>query len=182
MTTPIGHSLTGIAVFLTTAGSEQRKSFMLFALIMAAALAPDIDYFPILWGDLLSANAGHQGFTHSLIFSTSTALILAAAAALLKLGRYLPLLPFFIASAWSHLLLDLLTYDGREPVGIMLLWPWEQRFHSPLEIFGGFAKGSFADMVSWHNFTVVAGEIMILAPIAIGVWLLALKKRRGLQG
>ena len=177
MTTPIGHSLAGVIVFLMGSGLGIRRSLWLFVLLLAAATASDIDYFPILWGDLAAANLGHQGLTHSLIFATAVALVLAATAAAVRLGGFVRLLPFFIAAAWSHLLLDMLTYDGNAPVGIMLLWPWEVRFHGPVEVFGGFAKASFADMLSWHNALVIGGEIAILGAVALAVWLVAVRRR-----
>jgi membrane-bound metal-dependent hydrolase YbcI (DUF457 family) len=86
----------------------------------------------------------------------------------------LRLYPFVLAAMLSHYILDFLTYDGREPFGIPLLWPFsDSRFNSPLPVFGGFAKGSFSDFVSVHNLGVLAGEVLVLGIPALALWWLA---------
>jgi len=124
----------------------------LLALLMAAAIIPDIDLFPLLWGDMAAANSNHQQFSHSLLFTAAVALLITLAASLLGCGRFLRLSPYFIAAAWSHLLLDMLTHDSHEPIGIMLFWPFsDTRFNSPVSLFGGLAKSRLEDLISWHN-------------------------------
>jgi inner membrane protein len=181
VTTPIGHSLAGFIVFLFARLRELRHPLALFLIILAVAFAPDIDYLPILWGDLSTAHAWHQGFTHSLLFTGAAALAAAVAAAAFGISPMLRFLPFALGAAWSHLLLDFLTYDGREPVGILLFWPWGQRFHSPVEVFGGFAKESFAAMVSLHNLYVILREVVILGAVALLLWWVLARGERGAQ-
>jgi membrane-bound metal-dependent hydrolase YbcI (DUF457 family) len=179
MTTPAGHALFGLAVFLTTPGTNRRAALILLALLLAAAFTPDADLFPLLWGDLSTANQLHQHVTHSLLFTAAAALALALAARLLGCGDFIRLSPYFIAAAWSHLLLDLLTSDTREPIGVMLLWPFSNaRFSSPVSIFGGLAKSRPEELISWHNAGVIAGEILVLAPLVIAVWLLRVRRMR----
>ncbi len=177
MTTPAGHALMGLAVFLATPGGGRRRGLILLGLLLAAALAPDVDLFPLLWGDLDAANQLHQGITHSLLLAGAAAALLTLAASALGCGSPLLLLPFFLASAWSHLLLDLLTGDSREPIGIPLLWPFSgAHFSSPVSIFGGVIKGRFEHLLSWHNLTVVAGELLVLVPLVAALWLLRLRR------
>lgn len=173
MTTPAGHSLFGLAVFLATPAAGRNAALILLALLMAAAFIPDVDLFPLLWGDLDGANSSHQHFTHSLLFTAAVALVLSFVASKLGCGRFLHLSPYFVASAWSHTLLDMLTEDTREPIGIELFWPFsDARFSSPVSFFGGLAKSRMEDLLSWHNVQVVAGEIIILTPLVFAVWLM----------
>lgn len=175
MTTPVGHSLIGLIVFLITPHSGRREALVIFVIMMIAALAADVDLFPMLWGDLTTAKALHQHITHSLAFTALAGLFLAFLAARITKRAFLGLLPFFVAASWSHLLLDYFTLDTREPVGIMLLWPFsDARFNSSFPLFGGFSKSSFGDIFSWQNAGVVLGEIAVLAPVVIVVWLLYL--------
>ena len=70
-----------------------------------------------------------SNFSHSLLFTAAAGLVVAVVAALLGCGPFLRLSPYFLAAAWSHVLLDFLTIDTREPVGIMPFWPLsEARF------------------------------------------------------
>ena len=177
MTTPAGHFLFGLGVFLSTPRTSRRVTFILLALLMAAAIIPDIDLFPLLWGDMAAANSNHQQFSHSLLFTSAVALLITLAASLLGCGRFLRLSPYFIAAAWSHLLLDMLTHDSHEPIGIMLFWPFsDTRFNSPVSLFGGLSKSRLEDLISWHNLGVVAGELMVLAPLIVAIWELRLRR------
>jgi membrane-bound metal-dependent hydrolase YbcI (DUF457 family) len=180
MTTPAGHSLFGLAVFLAAPPTARKAALILLALLMVAAFIPDLDLLPILWGGLEAANNSHQQFTHSLLFTAVAALALAFVASMLRCGGFLRLTPYFIAAAWSHILLDFFTEDTRKPIGLDLLWPFsDARFSSPVSIFGGLAKSRMEDLLSWHNVQVVAGEIMVLAPLVAAIWLLRLRRERG---
>jgi membrane-bound metal-dependent hydrolase YbcI (DUF457 family) len=182
MTTPAGHSLFGLAVFLATPMTGRKAALILLVLLMAAALIPDIDLLPVLWGGLAAANNSHQQFTHSLLFTAAGGLALAFIASRLGSGGFLRLSPYFLVAAWSHILLDLLTEDTRPPVGLELFWPFsDARFTSPISVFGGLAKSRVEDLLSWHNFQVVGGEIMVLAPLVIALWLLRLRRARASQ-
>jgi membrane-bound metal-dependent hydrolase YbcI (DUF457 family) len=179
MTTPAGHSLFGLAVFLAAPVTRRKAALILLVLLMGAAFIPDIDLMPVFWGGLDAANNSHQHFTHSLLFTAAAGLALAFIASRLGSGGFLRLSPYFIAAAWSHILLDLLTEDTRLPVGLELFWPFsDARFTSPVSIFGGLAKSRVEDLLSWHNFQVVAGEVLVLAPLVIALWLLRLRRAR----
>jgi inner membrane protein len=171
MTTPLGHSLSALIVWLTSPPGR-RKGLILLALLAFAALLPDFDYFPAIWGDLELANLNHQGFSHSLLFAALSSVALAYVAKWLGCGPVLRVYPLVLVASLSHLLLDYLTYDGREPVGVVLLWPFSNaRFYSPVTIFGGVTKGNFSDFFSLHNLRVIGLELLILAPLAILVWI-----------
>lgn len=176
MTTPVGHTLFAFIINLTAPRKGRKESLLLFGVLVLAALVPDFDYFPVLWGDFTLANLNHQGFTHSVFFALLASVALAYVASWLGCGKPARLFPFVFSASLSHLLLDYLTFDGRDPVGIMLLWPFsDARFNSPVSVFGGIIKGSFSEIVSAHNVGVVLQEVLVLAPVAFLVWIIAIR-------
>lgn len=176
MTTPAGHTLFAFIAYLLAPHKGRKESLFLFGVLLFAAMLPDFDYFPVLWGDFTLANLNHQGFSHSILFALLAAIALAYVAGWLRCGKSMQLLPFILTASLSHLLLDYLTFDGRDPIGIMLLWPFsDARFNSPVSIFGGIIKGSFSDVVSLHNVGVVLQEILVLGPVALVVWFIAVR-------
>ena len=173
MTTPIGHSLFAVSLYWL-ARLRQHGGVILLLVLVFAAMVPDIDYYPLLWGDLQLANYNHQGFTHSLVFVLLVSVGIALIGQWLGAGKATRLYPFVVLAAASHLMLDFLTFDGREPVGIPLLWPFsDARFNAPMSIFGGFAKSSFGAMLSAHNLGVIGREILILGIPTLVIWLVA---------
>ena len=173
MTTPIGHSLFALSLYWL-ARLRERGGLVLLVVLIFGALAPDIDYFPLLWGDLHLANLNHQGFTHSLVFALIVSVGIAIVGSWFGAGKATRLYPFVLLACVSHLLLDYLTFDGREPVGIPLLWPFsDARFNFTGGIFGGFSKGSFGDIFSVYNLGVIGREILILGLPTLAIWLLA---------
>lgn len=176
MTTPVGHTLFAFIVHLTAPHKGRKESLLLFGVLVIAALAPDFDYFPLLWGDFTLANLNHQGFSHSIFFALIAATALAYVAHWLGCGKTSHLFPFVFSASLSHLLLDYLTFDGREPIGIMLLWPFsDARFNSPFSVFGGIIKDSFSEIVSLHNLGVVLQEALVLFPVVLLVWFIAVR-------
>jgi len=171
MPTPVGHTLAGIAVWLFSRAAASRRSLVLLFFLWVAAVAPDIDYFPVFWGDLELANLNHQHYTHSIFFSLLSATALSIVAKWFLPGSTaLKLFPLMLIAALSHQFFDYLTYDGRDPVGIPLLWPLDMRFNSPVSVFAGVAKGSFSDVVSLHNAFVIAREILLVGVVVLLGW------------
>lgn len=182
MTTPAGHTLFAFVAYLLAPHKGRKESLLLFAVLLFAAMLPDFDYFPVLWGDFTLANLNHQGFSHSILFALLAATALSYIAGWLGCGRPMRLFPFVFIASLSHLLLDYLTFDGRDPIGIMLLWPFsDTRFNSPVSVFGGIIKGSLSDIVSLHNFGVVLQEVLVLGPVALVVWIVAVRVLKGDQ-
>lgn len=179
MPTPIGHGLFALALHFAAPESTPRRRFYFFLLLLIAALAPDFDYYPILWGDFQLANLNHQGFTHSLIFCLIAAVPLSIFGAWLACGPALRLYPWLATAAVSHVFLDYLTFDGRAPYGIPIFWPFtDERFNSPVSLFGGAIKGSLADLFSVHNAGVALREILWLGIPVVLVWFFVRRQRR----
>jgi inner membrane protein len=116
----------------------------------------------------------HRSMTHSV---TAVAVVLIVAAAVTgKVNRWR--IAIFCACAYaSHLLLDWLGRDLLPPYGLQVFWPFESPFFiSGLNLFAETERRSpFSVPTLLHNLRAAAQEIAILAPIAIGLYLVRVK-------
>ena len=170
MSTPIGHTVIGLTLFKLMPLADTNSKLISFLLVAIAANAPDLDFIPgILVGDF---NRYHQQYSHSLIFVGGFAVLVFL---LFFKQRDKRLQLGLVAGALyaSHLLIDLITYDGAQPVGLPLLWPFSsQLFHSPYTLFGGILHGqagdnfinALRDIMQLSNLKVVAIEIIVTLP------------------
>jgi membrane-bound metal-dependent hydrolase YbcI (DUF457 family) len=168
MPTPVGHALSGVAVYVATRRRESLlKDLPLAVACVGAALAPDLDF-------AVSPFAGrtyHHYFTHSLGFAAlfwAAAFLVARFAGRAAPGRDAALL----ATAFLfHVLLDLLAMDPSPPFGIRLLWPLSSAFYaSPVALFADIRRGSLAILFGLHNWWAAAREVLILGPVLALVW------------
>jgi hypothetical protein len=126
------------------------------ALVGLLASAPDLD---LLVGR-------HSRETHSL----GAAVIAASVAA----WRRWPFAStpariwIVVFAAWlSHPVLDALSVDRGEPIGVMLFWPFSsQFFHFGVDVFGAIERHWEHEGFVRQNVLSVLREIAILGPIA----------------
>jgi membrane-bound metal-dependent hydrolase YbcI (DUF457 family) len=155
MPSPIGHAL-GAAAAGWALGSE-RPSVRRTALLVAVGLAPDLD---LLFGT-------HSTYTHSV-----------GAVAIVTLIAWLATrdarLTAAVAAAWaSHLLLDWLGSDSRDPIGIMALWPFSTaHYQSGFYVFNAISRRYWMpEQFIWGNLKAAAREVAILLPVlALAYW------------
>lgn len=180
MATPIGHALAGFAVYGYYASKHNVPRSHLFVLCTVMALAPDLDLLPgLLVGNPILF---HQGITHSFGF----ALLISLGAAGIYACWGKPFAVIFMVSFLSyvsHLLLDFLGPDGREPYGTPLFWPISAAyFISPLPILPGVhhylssTSGStlefFYGVLTVHNLVAMAVEMLFVGPfLFLGKWI-----------
>ena len=177
MATPIGHSL--FALLIVKAGVNKAiLDWRWYALGAIAANAADFDFIPgIASGDI---NLYHQGFSHSAFIGVVFSLILCG---LFRFSRqhYRLATLSCLSAYYSHLFLDMLTADKREPIGIPLFWPVSmEHARLPWEIFHGVKHGipgdSFGDffsqLVTWHNLESLFVESLIFLPFFVVVTIL----------
>ena len=186
MSSPVGHSLIGLALGLAAVlprgrprewleAANRRKAFLLAAIV--AANAPDVDYLPgILVGRL---NEYHAYYTHTIGWVTLLAVGIAVVWKskvqsprsnvrrlwTLDLGLWT-----LVVAAFSHLLADFFTQDGKAPYGIMALWPFTDRFFiAPVQMFWRWQKADWSDIIhhASHNLAAAAMDVVFLLPVFV---------------
>jgi hypothetical protein len=165
MPSPLGHALAAAAAGWIAAPPDDRspagmaRAGALFAVLGAV---PDVDLL-FNW---------HQGPTHSLGAAVVAGLVAGAITRRARVG----------AAAWcayaSHVLLDWLGADTAPPFGVMALWPVSHDYYlSRLSVFAGVLRHYRPGFWSF-NLKAVAREVVILAPIAWGVFLMRTRVSR----
>ncbi|MFC1657198.1 metal-dependent hydrolase [Candidatus Moduliflexota bacterium] len=167
MTTPIGHSLTAIALwkaFRPRAGKVLFNPWLWLAVI--SANAPDLDFLPgLIAGDesIFHRSAGHStggaGIYGALVFGAVILITGKSRAALAASAIGLSLFG-------SHLLLDLFTRDPAPPYGMQLFWPFSREYHlSPRTFFPNLDRHPFDLSVVGRALPVAAFELVIFLPL-----------------
>ena len=184
MATPVGHSIIGLACGRfygsTTIGPSWR--WYLFAIV--AANAADFDFLPgLLIGDI---NRYHQLASHSIL----VALLFGGLVTLAAWRHTSNPVKWGVLSSIiyaTHLVVDCFTNDIRAPHGIPLFWPFSQEhFIMPVTLFGGVKHGVpgqsisvvIGEIFSWHNFKGIALEVVVLSPLLILSWAIAILRAR----
>jgi membrane-bound metal-dependent hydrolase YbcI (DUF457 family) len=188
MPSPIGHAIAGCAVVWGADLIDRRRSsYGLAATSAVVATLPDLD---------LLVPHFHRSATHSV---TAVLLVLIIAAAMtgevthLRAARYGGQarvraaryggqarwrVALVCAAAYAtHLLLDWLSADYFAPAGIQLFWPVSHRwFISGWDLFNQTERRQlFAPATIETNARAIAREVALLAPIALGLWLIRVK-------
>ena len=158
MSSPVGHALAGYAVGALIAGPADepgthklgtRGRILLFP---ALGCLPDIDF---LFGS-------HSTYTHSI--GAVMAVAVAAAVAFRLDWR---LVMACAAAYGSHLLLDWLGNDTSPPIGIMVLWPFDNGYYQvPVPIFMPVSRRYWLPNFWRHNALVVCIEVAVFGTIA----------------
>jgi hypothetical protein len=174
MPSPVGHILSGAALYLAGTSPQHRSNVTLGVTLMGSIL-PDFDFLPgILTGD---PAAFHHGVSHSLAFAVLFGVLLfvllrccrqktiATRAALLGTLAY-----------GFHVALDALSADQAVPI----IWPLSNvKFGIDLNVFGVFhhdrLKQGIRSVVRWDNLPAVTRELAVLG---IPVLLLFLWRER----
>jgi len=154
MPSPIGHALGAVAAgWLVRA---RRPTWRSTAVLVAVGLAPDLD---LLVGT-------HSTYTHSL---GAVAIVSIVSWVVTRDARWAAA----VGAAWaSHLLLDWLGTDTRDPIGIMALWPFSvAHYQSTLHLFDAISRRYWLpEQFIWGNLRAAAKEVALLLPIATAAW------------
>jgi inner membrane protein len=162
MPSPLGHALAGLTVHVLAArGRDELFEARRAAVIVAAALAPDLD----LLLRFVDGRNHHNQHTHSL---GAAVLAFAAGAIVLRHLRFArpTALALCAAVGWaSHIVLDYLNRDTNPPIGIMALWPLTDGYYKfPWPLFLDIGR-----TLEWatvgHNLVAAAWEACLLVPI-----------------
>ncbi|GLH72793.1 hydrolase [Geothrix limicola] len=162
MSSLFGHALAGLAISAAT--TQSRPPRRTWALAMACAVAPDLDWFTDFLGFADHSSLSHRGLSHSLL----AALLIAAAAMLLGFRDQLRSPRHWacmLMAAFSHGLLDACTFGG---TGVAFLLPfsaarfvcvWQPIFVSPIPLSG--------KLLDWLLFSLGTELVWIGIPAAL---------------
>ena len=162
MPSPIAHALAGLTVHVLASRTRgELRDVSRAALVVGAALAPDVDLF----FRFVDGRNHHNNETHSLGFALLAGMAGATAFPLLRFAR-----PYALALAaslaWtSHVLLDYLNRDTNPPIGLLALWPWSAAYYKfPWPLFMDI--GRTLDLTTLrHNLVAAAWEACVLGPL-----------------
>jgi inner membrane protein len=173
MPTIISHTAVPIAIGLGL-GREVVSPRLLLA-GMAASILPDLDVLAFHLDIAYSAQLGHRGFSHSLLFAVILAAIAALCSSRLKALRFTAF-AFVFAAAASHGLLDMLTNGG---LGVAYLWPFsDQRFFFSGQVIQ-VSPLSLRRLLGPAGFVVFKSELLwVWLPATIALFALLLSRRR----
>jgi len=184
MSSPIGHSLAGWVIASFRSRSLKPTNLKELALYIFIANTPDLDFIP---GALIGQpNLYHHGISHSIGAGLICAMVMAFLITIRNKKRLWREFLFIFAIFGSHLLLDLISVDGRLPLGIPIFWPLTDHYfmipilppvmHSVLD--NATMTQFLADVFSLHNLYVVGLEILLTVPFALLIhWRLRKKTR-----
>lgn len=179
MPSPLLHAASGAAILVLERRTWETRRWRTATLVLAAALLPDFDF--VIGLLLRDPNRFHAEFTHTLGFSLLVAAVFGFAA-----GRHrLRAAVLCLAAAFSHDLLDALTSDTREPLGVSLFWPLrDARFSFPLlpGVRHGFDHATVTEFLravfSLANLRTLGIEFLAGALLIAGAWALGAAWRR----
>jgi inner membrane protein len=162
MSSLFGHALAGLTI--SGAFTKAKPPRRMWALAMACALAPDLDWFTRFLKLPASTSLAHRGMSHSLV----AALLIATGAMLIGFRSQLRSPRHWgcmLAAAFSHALLDACTFGG---TGVAFLLPfsdarfvciWQPIFVSPIPLSG--------KLLDWLLFSLGTEAIWIGIPASL---------------
>ena len=174
MCSPLGHSLLALGLGALQGRTGDGRAWLGFCLF--TGIAPDLDIL-VGWalGDI---NGYHHLGSHSLFAAMLYGLL-----TWLAIPLFPPGLPDRMRWARAgfviycgHILLDLVTFDGSEPVGMQLMWPFSDAFHiAHFTIFPPFRHDTVGgdmllmidSMTGPENLHTVAVELLVLVPVLL---------------
>ncbi len=148
--TPVAHTSLAILGFELI---DEKKNYLSFLYLVLLSNFPDID---LLINLLLprGVNFQHQLYTHNIFFVLFTIFLLFP---LFKTKRD-RLILFFLG--FSHLIIDLIVIDLKEPIGFRLFYPLYNKYFN-FGFFPTFYKANLSYIFSLHNLFVVLLEALI---------------------
>src|SRR5919109_1191829 len=134
MPSSVAHSMAGYVIYRATSGDTSRLEWRRLFFYCICSSLPDLDFIP---GFLLGApNKFHHGVSHSLGFAFGFGLCMSLILLFAKNQNALRNFVIFFSLYFSHVLLDLLSYDSSPPYGVPALWPITDNYYiSPISVF-----------------------------------------------
>jgi membrane-bound metal-dependent hydrolase YbcI (DUF457 family) len=176
MPSPVGHAIAGLTIHVLTARTRgERIDWRRAAIVMGAALAPDLD----LAFRFVDGRNHHGQETHSVGMAIVAGGVALGIAILLRRSRALAF-SLAVGLAWaSHVLLDYLNVDTHPPIGILALWPVSTAYLKfPWPIFLDVGRTLDLGTIR-HNALAAAWECAILLPMLAWAWRFRTRREGG---
>lgn len=181
MASPIGHTLSGLALYAAARGRgrggwpplEEGLG------VLAASNLPDLDLVAgLMAGD---SSRWHHQYTHSLLFALTVSICIYLAAVLVKKSSNSGLRWALLGGALVllHLFLDLFTLDLHPPIGLQVFWPFKEGYYAaPWPILERVERGwpSVRLLKVW--FAIGFREVLIFGPILMATLFWKRKDRK----
>jgi hypothetical protein len=186
MCSPVGHALAALGVGAARGNVVITPSYIAFCLF--SGIAADLDFL-VGWY-LGNINGYHHLGSHSLVAAGSYGLV-AGILCTFWFGNG------YRARVWgvtgglgylSHIILDMLSRDESDPVGLQLFWPFSETFYAlPVFVFPKFlheAEGSdmtglIIGLFNSHNLFTIMIELVLFLPVT--VYLLRRSNRNNIE-
>ena len=176
MALPIVHATAGYLIYRLDRRREPAPSaapdWGRAVAFMALANLPDVDF--LLGFALGQPGDFHRGVSHTVVAALVVGMLLATVTWWRQRGAWWPAALTFTAVYASHLVVDAMTIDAREPAGAPFFWPVSDAyFMFPFTIFneilidGRSRVGFIASIVQWPTVPVLAREAMLAAVTVI---------------
>lgn len=169
MPSPVAHSLAGYVMYRAASQSRNHFEWKMLVLYCASSLLPDLDFIP---GFLTGApNRFHHGISHSLGFALGFGVLVSFVMFFLNNRNALRNFVVFFSLYFSHVVLDLFSYDTSLPRGLPALWPITDTYYiSPVSVFLDIKRDWVSEtfiisLFSLHNFLAVSVEALIFLPL-----------------
>jgi membrane-bound metal-dependent hydrolase YbcI (DUF457 family) len=162
MPSPVAHILGGLAAAFAADAFARRPSMTVPVLIGAAAMAIAPDF------DLVAGT--HRTYSHSIGAVAGVALI--CWLVVLTRGANLAVVAVLTAAYASHLPLDWLSKDTREPSGVTAFWPFSSRYYtSSFDVFGEISRRYWLpDEFIFNNLKAAMWELALMGPLVLIAW------------
>lgn len=162
MPSPVGHTLFGLGIYIIWCKDIRLylSQWVLIIWFIFCANLPDFDFFiGLALGNL---SKFHQTYTHTLGFASIVGLITFFILRIVgcKRANFVSILTFIII--FFHVILDVFNYDSRPPVGVMLFWPFSDRYFNLIPIFYAVPHLQLNDIFNSFFIKAVIREIMLL--------------------
>lgn len=162
MPSPVAHVLGGLAAAFVVDSFARRPSLTVPVLIGSAtmAIAPDLD--------LLGPT--HRTYSHSI---GAVAVVGLLCWVLIRARAANTVIVAVLTAAYaSHLPLDWLSKDTRDPSGLTMLWPLTSKFYqSPFDVFPEISRRYWLlDEFIVNNIKAAAWEFVVVAPWLFLAW------------
>lgn len=171
MPSPVGHTIFGLGIYVVWCKNLRAwlGQWPLILWVIFCANLPDFDLFAgLLTGDLTKY---HQTYTHTLGFVLFVALVIFFALKVIKSKNVYSITFLTFLAVFSNVILDLFNYDSREPVGVMLFWPFSNKYFHLLPVFYPVPHSRPGDIFSPLFTNAVNREVILLfIPFLVLVW------------